>query len=207
MNREHHDRRSVLRVTIGGAATALVLPSTSPNMVIGSIMPSAHAQAPLPQTTNKSMGEPATMHGDPLPELRALNAKFIHNFVTNDVPSHDAIIHQRFMCIMPNGIRMGRDDYLKHWAHAFDPEVLVYWDYRNEVITTFGNVALVVATNKHTRRKDGHDTTGMTTYTDTYLRQEGSWKCIHAQLTSVSPEHHPSDDTIVRKYIKGKIVE
>ena len=24
-------------------------------------------------------------------ELRALNARFIHNFITNDVPSHDAI--------------------------------------------------------------------------------------------------------------------
>ncbi len=26
--------------------------------------------------------------------LRALNARFIHNFITNDVPSHDAILHK-----------------------------------------------------------------------------------------------------------------
>jgi hypothetical protein len=32
-------------------------------------------------------------------ELRALNARFIHNFVTNDVASHDAILHPRFINI------------------------------------------------------------------------------------------------------------
>jgi hypothetical protein len=32
-------------------------------------------------------------------ELRALNARFIHNFVTNDVVSHDAILHPGFINI------------------------------------------------------------------------------------------------------------
>ena len=38
-------------------------------------------------------------------ELRALNARFIHNFVTNDVASHDAILHPRFISIWPTGQR------------------------------------------------------------------------------------------------------
>ena len=38
-------------------------------------------------------------------ELRALNARFIHNFVTNDVASHDAILHPRFINIWPTGQR------------------------------------------------------------------------------------------------------
>ena len=42
------------------------------------------------------------MTADPLPVLRALNAKFIHNFVTCDVPAHDAILHARFTCINPD---------------------------------------------------------------------------------------------------------
>ena len=41
-------------------------------------------------------------------ELRALNARFIHNFITNDVPSHDAILHKDFICIDPSGRRVGR---------------------------------------------------------------------------------------------------
>jgi hypothetical protein len=47
--------------------------------------------------------------------------------------------------------------------------------------------------------------TGMTTYTDTYLFENGAWKCIQAQITAVAPEHYPSDDTIVSVYVKGKL--
>ena len=34
---------------------------------------------------------------DVMSELRALNARFIHNFVTRDVASHDAILHPAFI--------------------------------------------------------------------------------------------------------------
>jgi len=137
-------------------------------------------------------------------ELRALNARFIHNFVTSDVPSHDAILHPGFVSITPNGQRWDRATYLTYWATAFDPRVIVYWDVRDELITVFGNVALVRATNKHTRRRGGQDVTGMTMYTDTYLFEDGAWKCIQAQLTPVAPEHQPADDTIISVYIEGQ---
>jgi len=140
-------------------------------------------------------------------ELRALNARFIHNFVTNDVPSHDAILHPGFTGIMSNGMRIDRASYLKRWATAFDPKVIVYWDTRDELITIMGNIALVRATNKHTVRRDGKDATGMTTYTDTYLFENGAWKCIQAQLTPVASEHQPADDTIISVYIEGRLQE
>jgi ketosteroid isomerase-like protein len=147
-------------------------------------------------------------HSDPsadtMNELRALNARFIHNFVTNDVASHDAILHPEFISIWPTGQRWDRATYLKYWATAFDPKVIVYWDVRDELITVIGDVALVRSTNKATRRRDGKEVTGMTTYTDTYLFENGAWKCIQAQITAVAPEYQPADDTIVSVYIEGK---
>jgi ketosteroid isomerase-like protein len=142
---------------------------------------------------------------DTMDELRALNARFIHNFITNDVASHDAILHPGFISIWPTGQRWDRATYLKYWATAFDPEVVVYWDVRDELITVIGDVALVRSTNKCTRRRDGNEVTGMTTYTDTYLFENGAWKCIQAQITAVAPEHYPADDTIVSVYIKGRL--
>lgn len=138
-------------------------------------------------------------------ELKALNARFIHNFVTNDVKSHDALLHPGFISMTSRGGRVSRADYLKRWATGFDPEVYVYWDYRDELITVFENVALVRATNKATIRRDGAESTNMSTYTDTYLRENGEWKCIQAQITAVAPEHYPGDETIVRAYIKGQL--
>lgn len=140
-----------------------------------------------------------------LDTLRALNARFIHNFVTNDVDSHDAILHPRFVCIGSNGARRGRAAYLRDWAHGFDPETLLHWDTRDERIDVFGSVALVRATNKHIHLVGGAEVMGMTTYTDTYLREGGRWLCIQAQLTTVAPQHHPADDTVINTYIRGRL--
>lgn len=142
---------------------------------------------------------------DALAELRRLNQTFIHNFVTNDVASHDAIIHERFTCISSDGSHSNRADYLHYWATGFDPDVILYWDYRDERITIFGDVALVGATNRWIRVRDGAEVVGMTTYTDTYLREGGRWRCIQAQLTAVQPAHYPPDSTIVRSYIRGQL--
>jgi Domain of unknown function (DUF4440) len=146
------------------------------------------------------------MTDDPLPALRALNAKFIHNYVTNDVPSHDSILHPRFEYVSPSGKRVARAPYLVAWATGFHPDQVVYWDTRAERIAVFGDTALVAATNKWTEAAGGKETTGMTCYTDTYIRENGKWLCVLAQLTHVAPEFWPGDDTIVNKYVRGKKV-
>ena len=136
-------------------------------------------------------------------ELRALNARFIHNYITNDVPSHDAILHPEFICITPTGARVSRADYLKAWATGFDAERFPYYDYRDEKIDVFGDTALVRSTNKRVGLKDGVETVSMTMYTDIYVHRDGAWKCIQAQITPVTPANYPANQTIVRKYIKG----
>lgn len=140
-----------------------------------------------------------------LQALRALNARFIHNFVTNDVASHDAITHQRFLYISTAGARVDRRSYLRQWASGFDPARIVYWDLRDESIELFGDFALVRATNKHVVAEGGVEVTGMTAYTDAYVREHGQWRCVQAQLTAVSPQHYPGDDTVVLRYILGQL--
>ena len=139
-----------------------------------------------------------------LAHLRALNARFIHNFITNDVASHDSILHPDFVSISGNGLRLDRAAYLRRWATLFDPNVITYWDTRDENITVLEDLALVRATNKHVEHRDGRDHTGMTSYTDTYVRNNGGWFCIQAQLTPVAPEHWPPDSGIISVYVKGQ---
>ena len=136
--------------------------------------------------------------------LRRLNARFIHNYVTNDVASHDQMLHPRFVYINSKGKWVNREAYLKAWATGFDPAVVVYWDYRDEKITLIGSTALVRSVNRYTILENGVESTGMSQYTDTYVKENGQWKCVQAQITEVTPENYPSDETIVRKYINGK---
>ncbi len=142
-------------------------------------------------------------HQADLTTLSKLNKRFIHNFVTNDVASHDAILHPLFKQIDTKGGELDRAAYLLEWATGFDPNIITYWDMRAEDITLIGDVALVHATTKWTRVINGIETDGMTCYTDTYIRDEETWLCIHAQLTSVAPQNYPSDETIVVKYLRG----
>ena len=135
--------------------------------------------------------------------LSALNKRFIHNFVTNDVPSHDAILHPDFRAIYSAGNHIDRSTYLKDWATGFDVDVITYWDMRDQRINVYGDAAIVGATNRWIRVRNGIETLGMTCYTDTYVRTGERWLCILAQLTPVTPENYPSDDTIVVKYIRG----
>jgi len=131
-------------------------------------------------------------------ELKKLNAMFIHNFVTNDVASHDRIIHKDFIRISSDGEFTGRKQYLENWAHGFDG--VIYWDYRNEDITIFGSTALVHSQNKCIVIKDGKELISYWMYTDTYIKENGEWKCIQAQIGKVSLDNFAGDETIVRSY-------
>lgn len=142
---------------------------------------------------------------DHLTTLRALNKRFIHNFVTRDVPSHDAILHSCFRCIQPNGSFLARDAYLRYWATGFDPKLIPSFDMRGETIEVVGTTALVGAVTRSVRVKDGAETASMTRYTDTYVLENGRWLCVLAQLTTVAPEHYPPDSSIVVKYIDGRL--
>ena len=133
-----------------------------------------------------------------LSQLKALNAKFINNFVINDSSAHSKIIHKDFVCISSTGQYIDRQKYLNDWAHGFDG--FKYWDYRDENIKIFGSTALVHAKNKYVVMRDGKEITGMSLYTDTYVKENGQWKCVQAQITKLTPENYSGDETIVKKY-------
>lgn len=130
--------------------------------------------------------------------LKKLNAKFIHNFVTNDAAAHSLIIHKDFVRLSSDGEYMNRKKYLEDWAHGFDG--IKYWDYRAEDIKIFGSTALVHSQNKCIVIKDGKEMISYWMYTDIYIKENGEWKCVQAQICKVTPEYFSGDGTIVRKY-------
>jgi hypothetical protein len=144
---------------------------------------------------------------DAVSQLKALNALFMQNYVTNDVPSHDRITHRDFVCITTKGAFERKEAYLKRWASGFDPNVNVYWDYRNESISVYGSVALVRAVTKYTVVRPEGPVTGMTAYTDMYVKENGTWLCVQAQLTPVAPDYYPDDSTIIQQWVKGVPVQ
>lgn len=139
----------------------------------------------------------------PLRHLSRLNAQFIENYVRNDVAAHDALLHPDFSYINGDGARIGRAAYLAAWATGFDRETILYWDLRDEVITCYGAVAFASAVNRYVEMAAGCEVEAMAAYTDTYIFDGGVWRCLRAQITPVGRSHWPSDDGILRVYIRG----
>jgi hypothetical protein len=117
--------------------------------------------------------------------LSALNAKFIKNYVTNDTASHNTIVHKDFVYISSSGKIVPRDAYMNNWAHDYDPKVYKSFEYSNEFIRIFGNMALVRANNTFSWMENGKLKHGKTVYTDTYVKENGRWWCVQAQITDV----------------------
>ena len=117
--------------------------------------------------------------------LSALNAQFIKNYINNDTASHSRLIHKDFVCIEGDGTILNREEYLKGWAHGYDPNVFLSFTYQDELIRIFGNVALVRSKNVYSRMIQGKVIYGSTIYTDTYYKEDGQWHCIQAQITAI----------------------
>src|SRR5258708_28181282 len=117
--------------------------------------------------------------------LSKLNAQFIKNFINHDTVAHNEIIHKDFVCIENNGTIENRKEYMKNWAIDYPNGGFTSFTYQDEFIRFFGDVALVRSKSVYTRIKNGKAISGASVYTDTYIKENGRWWCIQAQITPV----------------------
>lgn len=118
-------------------------------------------------------------------QLSKLNARFIRNFLTQDVAAHQELIHPDFVCIESNGSIVSRELYPRNWATDFDNSGYTSFSYSDEVIRVFGNTALVRAKTEFSKQVDEKEQKGFTIYTDTYVKENGRWQCVQVQITPV----------------------
>lgn len=112
--------------------------------------------------------------------IRELNAGYVRAFLTSDADWYDRHLTQDFMCILTTGTVMDRASFVEN---ARKPHTVVSYDLSEVSIRQHGDMALVSALGSWTR-KDG--TNGKTRYVDVWVRKDGAWKAVSAQLTLVN---------------------
>ncbi len=122
--------------------------------------------------------------------LSMLNTQFIRNFIKHDTVAHNEIIHKDFVCIESNGQVVNRVQYMKDWAHDYQDGGFTSFTQGDEFIRIFGNVALVRSRTTSTRRKNGVNIAGGSIYTDTYVKENGRWWCVQAQITAIPKQQN-----------------
>jgi Domain of unknown function (DUF4440) len=135
-----------------------------------------------PVATAQTMNE---KNSDDFRELGKLNSQFIRNFINSDTVAHNKIIHHDFVCIQSNGAIVTREEYMKGWATGYQDSGYTAFEKTDEHIRIFGNTALVRSKTPYTKLMDGKIIQGASVYTDTYIKENGRWWCVQAQITAV----------------------
>jgi len=109
--------------------------------------------------------------------LRSLNQQYIDAFMTADTAWYREHLAPEFICIESDGSVLDKAAFLA--VYGAGPDVT---DYRlAEVsIRIYGITALVQATGLFVR-KDG--THGRSRYIDVYVKADGTWRAVSAQVT------------------------
>jgi len=122
---------------------------------------------------------PGTEVGNDEDTIRELNAGYVRAFMNSDAEWYDRHLTADFMCILTSGAVVDRSTFLEN---AKKPHTTISYDLSEITIRVHGDVALVSALGTW-ERKDG--TKGRTRYVDVWVRKDGSWKAVSAQLTAV----------------------
>jgi ketosteroid isomerase-like protein len=106
-----------------------------------------------------------------------LNQEYVQASLAGDVEWFQAHLADDFVCIESDGSLLDKAAFLRMTAQGSD---LAEYRLEDVAIRIYGDVALVRATGSWTA-KDG--TPGMSRYVDIYVRANGDWRAVSAQIT------------------------
>jgi ketosteroid isomerase-like protein len=109
--------------------------------------------------------------------LRWLNDEFIQSVKTSNVSRFREILADDFLCTLPDGSFVDRDQFLEHIAQPYSLGNLQAAEVN---VRLMGDVAIVHACTTFTQM-DG--TPGSGRYTDVWARRDGRWVAVTAHVT------------------------
>ncbi len=112
-----------------------------------------------------------------LDALHGLNHDYIASVQNGDVGRFDEILAADFYCSNPDGSLINREGFLAQTAR---PVTISNLRAHDVLIRLFGDAAIIHARTTYTLQ-DGTDGAGR--YTDVWVRQNGSWRCVSAHVT------------------------
>jgi hypothetical protein len=112
--------------------------------------------------------------------LRQLNGEYVASFVNSDPAHYDRLLAPEFVAIASTGALIDRATFLKNAANPSGMRSFVATDVAVQIVGD--NVGIIQARTPYTRL-DG--TTGDTRYTDIWVKRDGRWWALRAQVTAI----------------------
>jgi hypothetical protein len=116
--------------------------------------------------------------------LERLNQEYVDAFMNANVDWYRKHLAEQFICIESDGSVLTKQEFLSNAAKG--PDVSDY-NLESVDVSIYGEAALVRAAGSW-HRKDG--TIGLSRYVDVWVKQNGDWKTVSAQITRTA--HRPA---------------
>ena len=127
--------------------------------------------------------------GDDLTVLRTLNERYVQAFREADVAWYDAHLAPDYVVVSGDGSMQDRAAALVDFAKPSFATSIRSFPVDQVSIRRFDDVALIHAENAY-ELKDGRS--GVSRYTDIWLKRSGQWRCIAAHVTVLEAPSHRS---------------
>ena len=112
-------------------------------------------------------------------ELVKLNRSYVDSFMHGDAAWYDAHLAPEFECLCPDGSIVHRADFV---AGSTKPMTQRSFSLDSVHVKLIGDVAVITAITPFVRA-DG--TNGTNRYTDIWVRRNGKWMTLQAQITPI----------------------
>jgi len=112
-------------------------------------------------------------------ELVKLNRGYVDSFIHGDAAWYDAHLTPEFECLCPDGSIVHRADFV---AGSTKPMTQRSFSLDSVRVKLVGDVAVITAITPFVRA-DG--TAGTNRYTDIWVRRNGKWMTLQAQITPI----------------------
>ena len=112
--------------------------------------------------------------------LKQLNHDYVQSFLKSDAKRYNELIAESFICIEPDGRIYDRAAFLEA---AANPVTVDYFHVEDVEVRLFGDFAQITARTPY-RFPNGRE--GVSRYIDCWVKQDGQWKAISAQITGIA---------------------
>lgn len=112
--------------------------------------------------------------------LKQLNHDYVQSFLNSDAKRYDELIAENFICIEPDGQLYDRAAFLEAAAH---PVAVDYFRVEAVEIRVFGDFAQITARTPY-KMPSGRE--GVSRYIDCWIKRDGQWQAVSAQITGIA---------------------
>ena len=112
--------------------------------------------------------------------IRQLNDDYLRSFLKSDVARYRELLTEDFRAVLSDGRMIDKAEFLRQ---AAVPPQVTGFRLEEVLIRVYGDTAVVNGLVRYAR-PDG--TPVLTRYTDTFVRTQGNWRVVAAQLTRVA---------------------